>query len=354
MCDNGVAMRSKLILGSAIKLENDDFKIIDYMGEGANSEVYLAECTRDGSRHIIKEFNPTPFDLNRESDGTFITDDLVEDERTKYHYRKSLFLAGAKNQIAIRSNYQVATNYTLGVYRIYQAFNTIYVDMPIYQGSAYDQVKEESLYATLLHVKAIAVAVCGYHKSGFLHLDLKPSNIFVMDNVYDLVYIFDFDSVISKEELTNSYISISYSKEWAAPEVLDPENKPKISEASDIFSIGEILFYKIFGRNSSVLERSIFSDYDYEESSLCKGVNPKALYIITSIFHRAICLSVNARMTSCEELVKGLDEAIELCRPGSMYILPSRVLAKEYFVGRDDIIKMIDYGLQKTRVVVLH
>ena len=66
--------------------------------------------------------------------------------------------------------------------------------------------------------------------------------------------LFDFDSVMRKEDIkTGSVVSSTF--EWAAPEQLIPGRKNEICEATDIFAIGEMIFYKIFRRHSAVSER---------------------------------------------------------------------------------------------------
>ncbi len=80
-----------------------------------------------------------------------------------------------------------------------------------------------------------------------LYLDLKPDNIFVLNNK---AYLFDFDTLQPKGGIRFS----SYSKGYSAPEQelvsgIGYKDTSKIGYHTDIFSIGAVLCYLLTGKN---------------------------------------------------------------------------------------------------------
>ena len=65
-------------------------------------------------------------------------------------------------------------------------------------GVSYNEVKDESLKDILKTSLAITKALGVYHKNGYLHLDIKPSNVLVIPETKELVKLFDFDSVVKR------------------------------------------------------------------------------------------------------------------------------------------------------------
>ena len=74
--------------------------------------------------------------------------------------------------------------------------------------------------------------------------------------------LFDFDSLIEKEILQNSSeVRMSCSDGFSAPELVRGRRK-EICEATDIYSLGAIVFYKVFGKVPSSWDRSFGAKYD--------------------------------------------------------------------------------------------
>ena len=60
---------------------------------------------------------------------------------------------------------------------------------------------ENVLYTTKFHKFCVFVFIQKYHENGYLHLDIKPNNIFIFPETAQHIQLFDFDSVITIEEL---------------------------------------------------------------------------------------------------------------------------------------------------------
>ena len=91
--------------------------------------------------------------------------------------------------------------------------------MTVMAGQAYARVEEPDLYQLLRHMKALTRVIGNYHRAGFLHLDIKPDNIFVYPETPEMLLLFDFDSVVPKDAVSSG-TGLSYTRDWAAPEQL--------------------------------------------------------------------------------------------------------------------------------------
>ncbi len=86
-----------------------------------------------------------------------------------------------------------------------------------------------------------------YPCSNGLYLDLKPDNVYVLNN---RAYLFDFDTVQKRRSLKFS----SYSEGYSAPEQkivegIGYKDESKIGYHTDIFSIGAVLCHLLTGKN---------------------------------------------------------------------------------------------------------
>lgn len=337
-----------------LNLNGNIFRILGVKGVGANSTVYLAVSKRDGSQHILKEYNPQNLFIKKDDEGNIMLSTMNELEFEKYNSGLEKFKNAGLRQITIRNNYKALMNTTTNINCIYEAKNTVYIDMTVFEGESYDKIPyEDSIQDILLRIRAIAVAIKGYHDNGMLHLDIKPANVFILNGVWDLVFMFDFDSVVEKEELFNSDFVFSYSMNWAAPEMLNYNWYNRISEKTDIFSIGEILFYRIFKRHSAWMEQCTFFKYDFESYSLFNNVNSKLKSKLEFILHHTICVSASKRFESCAKLIENLNEAIDLAAPYTKFLISTKIERKACFIGREAEILEINQAFKEHSIVFI-
>ncbi|MBP5605760.1 MAG: serine/threonine protein kinase [Ruminiclostridium sp.] len=329
-------MDNLLNVGYVLKAENREYRIIDIIGKGANTAAYIAECTHDGLTHkcILKQYAPHD------------TDD--------YENGKQRFIDAAKQQNKIRQ-LSALTNQTPPVCHIFEADGTVFSDVAIYNGTTLDKLKELSLQQYIGICLTIAKTAGYYHKSGFLCLDLKPENIFVLQNTPDdtitqLVEFIDFDSVHDTDK-NAEHKFYSYTREWAAPEQTNPYSSSNISAATDIYTIGEIVFFLLFRRHSTDSEHRGFSEYPFDE---CKREFRKYVMrldvraMFTELFRNTLRSSTANRFDNTEPLVKLLEKLVyELSR--KEYIIPRLPAVSPIFVGRDEEMKRMSDSLADKR-----
>ncbi len=211
------------------------YTVIEQLGSGANTVVYLAQCSHGElvTKCILKEY--------------------AHHDNDDIEVGKARFIASGNMQNTIRQK-SVLTNQTPPVSHVFEANGTAYIDVACYNGTTLDKLDSLTLPQYMALCKTIAKTVGYYHKSGFLCLDLKPENIFIVQNAPDdtitqLVEFIDFDSIRDVNNGGNTLFS--YTRDWAAPEQLNPYAATKISMAADIYTVGEIVFYLLIGRHSN-------------------------------------------------------------------------------------------------------
>lgn len=329
-----------------------EYRIAEMIGKGSSCAVYLADFTdHEGNvtEHILKEYNPATLHAVRSSDGRLTVE---EAERAEFENGLLRFRTGYQRQLAIRRMCELK-NSTINVQKIFEAIGTSYIDMTVFSGTVYSRVKEESLYLLLKRMKALMQVIGSYHKAGFLHLDIKPDNIFVIPETCELVMLFDFDSVMERSKVCLTGV-LSCTRDWAAPEQTAPALRRQICEATDLYAVGEILFFKIFDRHSSPEERRPFAEYGFDtEAPIFKDVNPKIFPLLTDFLHHTIRASVKGRYQSAGELLKDLDRMIKLADPKEPYLMSSACVPQSFFIGRDHELARIHEILQDNDIVFI-
>lgn len=217
-----------------------------------------------------------------------------------------------------------------------------------------EMYKDSELKGVFEHVKALAVIIKKYHEIGYLHLDIKPENVLIVPETKERVMLFDFDSVIGMEKLRQSEaIRLSFSDGFSAPEQV----RGKISDIcnkTDIYSIGAIVFYKLFGRNPDIRDCSLHAKYNFESMLYKDERYQKKLYKkIEEFFRKTLSISVHSRCGSTDEIIQCLDELINLADLNGIYLHNNFSYNENCFVGRLEELSHIDEVLQENQVVFL-
>ena len=312
-----------------------EYEVKEISGKGASCIVYRTTFTnKDGvvTEHLLKEYNPAQLAISRDENGCLWVPD---EEIPAFEGGKKRFEAGYQIQLNMRQKMREVTNSMSNIQNIFTDFGTIYIDMTLFSGEVYSHVRENSLLDLLRRTKAIAQVISSYHEAGFLHLDIKPDNIFTIPETCELVIFFDFDSVIEKNQVLKSGV-LSYTQNWAAPEQTNLMQKKNICEATDLYAIGEIVFWQIFGRHSVDEERWSFCTYEFNmDAPLFQNVNPKVFPLLAEFFHKTICISVKERYQSGNQLIEKLDQLIALADPKESYLVSKSLMPNAFFIGRD-------------------
>ncbi|MEE1066195.1 MAG: NB-ARC domain-containing protein, partial [Acutalibacteraceae bacterium] len=333
-----------------VEEKKGSFEIKETIGRGASCVVYRADFTDENgniTEHILKEYNPKHIEFFREETGKLVLES--EDDSEEFVLGLEHFISGYQKQLNIRKISELK-NATTNIQDIYCANSTQYIDMTCFNGLTYSKMNEKSLYDLLRRIKALTCVIANYHNAGFLHLDIKPENIYTIPETTEFLMLFDFDSVVEKDKIDGKSV-LSYTMSWAAPEQIT-KNYNKICGATDIFAIGEILFYQIMGRHSEMKERRSFGEYQFDyDSEIFENVNPKVYPLLSEVFHKTICTAVDKRFQSAEELLSALENIIALADPKALFIKSNLPEPQSFFVGREKEIEEIHNRLENNRTL---
>lgn len=350
MIDRRIALQKGYVFNHS---DNERIEVVSEIGRGANCIVYDANLyDKSGVKHSIriKELYPVYLFAEREEDYSLIYKDSVLDkvEKTKYQFKETYEKAVSfKNTVGF-------INSTIDSSGIFEFNNTVYIIMTLNEGMDYERYKDESLKEVLKHIKSLAILIKKYHDKGFLHLDIKPENIFVIPETTEHIYLFDFDSVINVDQLENKRtMELSYSEGYSAPEQIRGQIR-NIGYHTDIYAIGAVLFYKIFGRKLQQEDCRISSIYCFEGMNFAnEKYRPKLFKRLSYFFHKALAISIRSRWYDLNDVIEVLDELILLSDVDTHYLVDNFRYNPACFVGRSGELEDIQEVLSENQVVFL-
>lgn len=250
------------------------------------------------------------------------------------------------------------TNYTTNSVDIYELNNTIYVVTMYQEGEILSYHNYTSLKDCIRVVKSIAKVIAKIHCKGYLYLDIKPENIFVWSETTELVQLFDFDSLVPisafTQQIEDCEYKISYTKGFSALE-LQMGNLKKIDKHTDVYAIGAILFYLIFGIVPKAMDCGIDAQYDYEHSKYASNTfQDKMYYELTDFFHHTLANFYLDRYQDMQQVIHKLEEIEKLADTTIPYILNSYTMYAKALIGRTSEIKALDEWVYKKEQRVMY
>jgi len=181
--------------------------------------------------------------------------------------------------------------------------------MPMLPGVALDQlIRDGSPRLTTENVVNIIDQACrglhAAHEQGLVHRDVKPSNIFVMDD--DSVKIIDFG--IARSAATGSKTSLKGTLFYLAPEFL--ELKPP-SPLSDQFALGIAAYEALTRRRpfDGASDAEVFEAIRRLSPPPVSELNPNVNYAISQVIHKAMAKQPYHRFLTMREFGDALQKA---------------------------------------------
>ena len=322
--------RTPLSQGASVRHYIIDKRI----GDGASCLVYEAHYLDSGNHRkeiILKECYPYNAGITRVGNMMIWSDPTKK--REAFYRFKNAYEVAAKIQ-----NTEGAQSVSVYSLDRFAENGTQYV-ATIPNGNSYDKNESEDIADILRTALALTNAVGLYHKAGYLHLDIKPSNFIASEDQTGKgknIILFDVDTVVSQEDVRNGNLrSISYSKEFAAPEQKMQQIK-KISPATDLFAVGAVLFERMMNRPVKCFDSGLFATWEYDSRFDVKKVNPKVKRLLTEVFHKTLAANVKRRYQSAEELAEALGELVKIVDGNRPYIYSPNYVSTCNFVGRSE------------------
>ncbi len=343
-----LAEKDRIILSSSGN--QTEFVIDEVVGVGGSCIAYKVSYKENGEiahRGILKEFFPA-FLITEEANMRSGTSINVPDA---FAVQFSIELENFKKTYRVineyLSNNLSAANYHTVQMGLYVGNNTAYTLTSCDYGKSYDKLKDANLHSMFKLMYSVTKAVELYHNAGFLHLDIKPKNILVLDEVTDVVKLFDFDSLIPLQKFVDRTVeSVPVPGEYYVPELSNCEVR-NIGIHTDVFEIGAMIFKRLFGRYPEPADMRYDAVYPFEQSSLFIGVSPQAKHEIESLLRKTIQISKRSRYQTTKELKEHLKKIVSLVGSDAPYLvdLPKWQPTKD-FVGRSCDVKELEQRLR--------
>lgn len=226
------------VIPGVTSLRFDDYKLEQQIGVGMTGKVYRARRHQSGEnvaiKYLKKEFLSDPLIANRFLSEARIVAGLVHDRIVRLHGLGKTPAGGYFIAMDLAANgdlNQFLRNHRPGYPEIVQWLS---------------QAAEALQFA---------------HEHGVIHSDLKPSNLLVDANRNLIISDFGFAKQLVPRLRADH--ELAGTPAFMAPEQIDPSYGP-ISPATDIYGLGAVIFFLLFGRppvttvtSSSLRNRSL-------------------------------------------------------------------------------------------------
>lgn len=350
-------MDSRIALKKQSVLRLPDLKaytILQEIGRGASCIVYDAQyisSTGQPRPVRIKECYPYAIPVTRQDSGQLC---VAEQDATEFEEAESLF----RNAFQVNGylmNETGLTNSVAHMYDLYEANNTLYVVMDYQTGNSYDKLTDSSPKQAIQRIRSVATVLQKYHDAGYLYLDMKPENILLLPETDELVALFDFDSTVKKQDLREGKCCrISYSPNYCAPELMQYRLE-RINEKTDIYSVGVMLFVRLFDRTPTIEECRHNAKFDMDQLKETYATYPPRFFTqLANFFHHTMVSTQSMRCDSMQQVVDLLTNLMEVCVPDAVYVRDNFTYHNSCFVGREEELETIHEYFQESHVVFLH
>ena len=352
--------RTFLNNGTIINLKGTEYRILELKGRGASCVVYLGENRSNNRRVLIKEFYPKKCDITRDENNNLV---ISNSDSNIYIILKEQLRKAYKLQLEFHNSDETG-NYTSDAETMVEAYSTLYVIMNKVVGSSYDKVVPENITDVLEVCKSVATVIGFYHKKGYLHLDIKPDNIYVLKETNQIINLFDFDTVKLKSNLENGNYIASTNK-ISAPEISKAEIDEftgkylqEVDERADIYAIGHILFEKVMERNAKSSDIILGKKFNLGKTKLLKNSSPQLREKIQEIFQHTVVRMKSERYSNTDELIKALDQALEIAtEEKDGYLIDNNITvttSSNYYISRKDKLSEIRQHLENYHIAYLY
>lgn len=305
----------------------EKFLLKNCIGTGATCVAYQAE-DENGIPVRLKQFRPA--DMGSRTDRLFRS----AEARFQEAYRQQLSMMRDERTAAVTSG-------LYGLYRDDAGF--LWTSVSSMVGRTLDRLlPENTLSRNIEIIRRIAESIKAYHEAGWLLLDVKPSNILVIDSLgMRGINFFDFDSFVPLAEVQAAaaegrMLVLSSSESYSAPELTGTEiDLREIGPTADFYSVGALLFTAVFGRRPELFD--CLPDCDYDFSSLQGGTlySAEERAMVSRLLHRTLTLSPDGRYETDDQLLRDLDELLKVSDLSTPRLTRSLPHTAPSFTGRE-------------------
>jgi eukaryotic-like serine/threonine-protein kinase len=259
------------------------YEVVDFIGEGAGSLIYLVAHRRTQQVHALKHV------VHRHE----------KDERFFEQLRNEFEVSRQFKNPVLRKSLELLDNHTL----LRKATEAALV-MELFDGSPLNPVKSGYLTAVVEYFIQVARGLGSLHSLGFAHCDLKPGNILI--NSVGEVKIIDFGQACPLGTIKER---IQGTPDFIAPEQV---KRQPVTIRTDIFNLGATFYWALTGRNVPTLytikkgENSFLLD---EAFASPREINPEVPQPLSNLVMECVRTNPLKRPADMHELRRRLELA---------------------------------------------
>lgn len=269
-----------LIPNKTISLNGNNYKLLDIVGVGGFSAVYLAEANDGVSEGIvmIKEYRTSEPDALKLSK---IKKMAVQEAKVVKELRddRTSLPASIRGMKPDKTNNPWMFNYSEpieegdAIYIIIRGVKTGKTLASLMDEDSGIFYKKDFLYKCKC-ISAILDAVEYIHSKGYLHLDISPENIFVpeyMDGYKDILHvqIIDWHTAIKKGMPQDDWEPLG-KENYSAPELKNIGTNPiNLDDSTDLYSVAAIFFEMLVGRKLNTNDYGSLNEWKLTKNSKC-------------------------------------------------------------------------------------
>ena len=294
-------------------LLNDRYELVAQQGSGGMSVIYKAQDRSLGRMVAVKILRPS------------LTKDPSFLEKFQQEARS----------VAVMSHPNIVTVHDVG-----SDGATHYIVMEIIEGQ--DLKKIIRTHGALPFDRALnySIQICaglGFaHRSHLVHADVKPQNILI--NRDDIIKITDFGIA---QAVTDTMPQTRSDVVWGSPHYFAPEQArgEKPSPASDVYSIGVVMFEMFTGRLPYIgtSQRELALAHLQAKIPLAREFNPNVPEVLSNVIAKVMSKRPNDRYKHADQLGHILQQLRERAkapqRPSALGPLPGQSGAKPPAAG---------------------
>lgn len=333
-----LAPGSKLIFSTKTGFEQ--YTILREIGRGGSCIVYDATYsdTLDNSKTVrIKECYPHAVKVIRLQDNSLQVD---QRDAERFTQRKKYFRDAYQLQHDLFYSDSLMNSIT-NTLNIHEAYGTLYTVSTCIDSETLADHTCRSIHECIALSHSISLALQKIHQKGYLYLDLKPENILTIRGTTELVHLFDFDSPVLMSDLDKavqtgdySFVRISYSRGFASLEQATGKFH-LLTESSDVYSLGAILFWLLWGRVPTAFDCEPDNEYNYEQMKLPSDrYQDKLFRALTDFFHHTLASYPGDRYQHMEDASAQLEMMSALSNEMEPWLISTPLQLPAFYVGR--------------------